>query len=107
MSIKPYLELLSNYSIMLNLDERYTWARNVLDCAALQIPCISTANTLHAKELFPELIVTNLYDFENTKKLLYRLLEDSSFYDNNCNINEEYLLNFSYFKLKEKLINSF
>lgn len=66
--------------IWLNLDERYTWGRYVLDAAALQVPIIATRSTGHAETFFPATLVENEFALDKTSELLTRLLNDQDFY---------------------------
>lgn len=64
----------------LNLDPRFTWARYVLDAAALGIPIITTASTGHGETLFPQTTLLNEYDLNTAQELGERLLDDAAFY---------------------------
>jgi hypothetical protein len=64
----------------LNLDERYTWGRYVLDAAALQIPIITTRNTGHAETLFPLTTLGSPFDIDAAVALAKRLATDEAFY---------------------------
>jgi hypothetical protein len=66
--------------LWMNLDPRYTWARYVLDAAALGIPIITTRETWHASHLFPDLVVDTPYDIAGATALAQRLLNDEEFY---------------------------
>ncbi|HLK58758.1 MAG TPA: glycosyltransferase [Chthonomonadaceae bacterium] len=62
-----------------NLDPRTTWARYVLDAAALEVPIIATENTDHAPNLFPETTVRDAYCVEEAILLGKRLLGEPEF----------------------------
>lgn len=66
--------------LWLNLDQRYTWGRYVLDAAALQVPIISTRSTGHAEDFFPDTMVENEFEIEKARALILRLLRDDDFY---------------------------
>jgi hypothetical protein len=66
--------------LWLNLDERYTWGRYVLDAAALQIPIIATRSTGHAEHFFPGTMVENEFDVDKARQLITALLQDEEFY---------------------------
>jgi hypothetical protein len=66
--------------LWLNLDPRFTWARYVLDAAALGIPIITTASTGHGKILFPDTTLQTEYDIDGAVAIGKRLLEDVDFY---------------------------
>ena len=63
-----------------NLDERYTWGRYVLDAAALGIPIITTPSTGHATELFPSTTVDTPYSLDTAIAIGKSLLHDGDFY---------------------------
>lgn len=66
--------------LWLNFDERYTWGRNVLDAAALQIPIISTRSTGHQEDFFPQLLLETPFELEKALALTTQLLGDEEFY---------------------------
>lgn len=66
--------------LWLNFDERYTWGRNVLDAAALQIPIISTRSTGHQEDFFPQLLLETPFELEKAFALTMRLINDEEFY---------------------------
>lgn len=66
--------------LWLNFDERYTWGRNVLDAAALQIPIISTRSTGHQEDFFPSLLLETPFELEKALQLTNRLFKDEEFY---------------------------
>lgn len=66
--------------LWLNLDPRYTWARYVLDAAALGIPIITTASTGHGEVLFPQTTLPTHFDLKTASELGKRLVEDADFY---------------------------
>lgn len=66
--------------LWLNLDDRYTWGRFVLDAAALGVPIISTASTGHAPLMFPDITVNTPFDVQAAVLHAKRLCEDMEFY---------------------------
>lgn len=70
----------ANAYLWVNLDDRYTWGRYVLDAAALGIPIISTFSTGHAQELFPLTTLNNEYCIDEAVELGKRLVDDYDFY---------------------------
>lgn len=76
-----YLTEHSRAYFWIDLDRRYTWARFVLDAAALAIPIITTASTYHGGLLFPDTTVAHPMDIERTVELGRRLSRDRDFYD--------------------------
>jgi len=77
---QSYLSRVARTSLWMNLDSRYTWGRNVLDAAALGVPVVSTRETWHAPQLFPDLVVSSPYDIDGATGMARRLLEDGGFY---------------------------
>jgi hypothetical protein len=65
--------------LWINLDARYTWARYVLDAAALGVPIIATRSTGHAPVLFPETTVENVFAVGEAVRIGRRLLAEPSF----------------------------
>ncbi len=65
----------------LNLDDRYTWGRHVLDAASLAVPCISTRSTGHMEILFPDCTLETPFDVDKAVALGRRLIDDEAFYD--------------------------
>jgi hypothetical protein len=105
---KPFEEYFKYYGgsyLWINLDERYTWGRNILDAAALQIPVISTASTVHESALFPELQVSSPFAISEAVAIGKRLLSDAEFYRSVTDIPIELLAPFSPSSMKEKLLN--
>lgn len=66
--------------LWINLDDRYTWGRYVLDAAALGIPIISTPSTGHAPELFPLTMVDTPFSLDKATELAKTLVNDREFY---------------------------
>ena len=60
--------------LWLNLDHRYTWARYVLDAAALQVPIIATRSTAHAEHFFRNTMVDNEFEVDKARELILRLI---------------------------------
>ncbi len=76
---KFYSENSSAY-LWLNLDERYTWGRFVLDAAALRIPIITTKSTGHGMEFFPDTCLENEFEIDKAIEIGRRLIDDEEFY---------------------------
>jgi len=64
----------------INLDDRYTWGRYVLDAAALRIPIITTRSTGHGEDLFPETTLEDEFQVDKAVAIGKRLLCDPDFY---------------------------
>jgi hypothetical protein len=103
--MKEYFEKSGGAMLWMNLDERYTWGRNILDAAALQVPVISTPSTAHTLDLFPELTVPTPFSITEAKELAKRLLEDNDFYKKVSTISLNRLEEFSPSRMKEKLLS--
>ncbi len=67
-------------SVWLNLDQRYTWARYVLDAAALQVPIITTHSTGHGEDFFPLTTIANEFEIDKAAELVKKLFSDADFY---------------------------
>lgn len=67
-------------ALWINLDDRYTWGRYVLDAAALQIPIISTRSTGHAPHLFPHTTLADEFQLDEAVAIGKRLVQDADFY---------------------------
>ncbi|HET9137591.1 MAG TPA: hypothetical protein VFO76_13230 [Candidatus Kapabacteria bacterium] len=105
---KPFKEYFTYYGasyLWVNLDERYTWGRNILDAAALQVPVISTPSTVHQETLFPELMVSSAFAISEAVEIGKRLLNDMDFYRSVTDISLERLAPFGHSAMKEKLLN--
>jgi len=79
-NLVAFFERASQSLLWMNLDTRYTWGRYVIDAAALGIPVVSTRETGHAPDLFPDLTVETPYDIDGATRIARRLLEDDAFY---------------------------
>jgi hypothetical protein len=76
MGMSDYLGWLSKTAhVFVDLDRRYTWKRNVLDCAAIGIPCISTRSGGQGEEFFPELTVEDCFATESAAQMLRDLYD--------------------------------
>jgi hypothetical protein len=78
--LEEFFALNSQAVLWLNLDDRHTWGRYVLDAAALGIPIITTAATGHAEHCFPETTVPNEFALPEAFQLGKRLLSDREWY---------------------------
>ncbi len=77
---EPYFREVGGCYLWMNLDPRYTWARFVLDAAALGVPIISTSNTGHACDLFPNATVRDAFQVSDAVSIARTLIENSSLY---------------------------
>jgi hypothetical protein len=78
--LREFLSYNAGALLWINLDERYTWGRYVLDAAALKIPVITTKSTGHGTDLFPETTLENEFQIEKAIDIGRRLLKDKDFY---------------------------
>jgi len=78
---KKYFVENSDSYFWVNLDSRYTWARFVLDAAALCIPIISTISTYHSGIFFPQTTVAHAMDIQRAIEIGKRLISDPDFYE--------------------------
>lgn len=65
--------------LWINLDPRYTWARFVLDAAALGVPILTTRSTAHGPALYPETCLDDMFDIDQAIALGQKLLGDEEF----------------------------
>jgi hypothetical protein len=79
--LKTYFGEHSGSYLWINLDPRYTWARFVLDAAALSIPIITTSSTYHGAIFFPKTTVAHAMDIERAIDIGKRLTNDRDFYE--------------------------
>jgi len=79
-SLEEFWRTEARSQIWVNLDDRYTWGRYVLDAAALGVPCITTRNTAHGPYLFPETCVEDVFSTEQAVSMASRLVSDAKFY---------------------------
>ena len=89
-----------------DLDPRYTWKRNVLDCAAIGIPCISTVSGGHAKHFFPHLEVQNAFSVTEAGDLLEELRKFPHFYREVSTVPMEKFAEFTHDFMRDKLLAS-
>lgn len=72
-------KIAGEYRLWIDLDPRYTWARWVLEAAALGVPILTTESTAHASLLFPETTVRDVFAVEEAIEIGKRLLADEAF----------------------------
>jgi hypothetical protein len=90
-STREYLTAMGEDAIWLNLDERYTWGRYVLDAAALGVPIVTTRSTGHGQVLFPRTTVETAFSIDNALRHATMLLEDSDFYADVAGFAKEHI----------------
>jgi hypothetical protein len=107
MGMSDYFQTLSQSAYaFVNLDHRYTWARDVLDCASLQIPCIATRATGHVEDFFPALTIVNEFAVREAAELLDKLYSDEEFYRRCAHVPVELLEPLSHENIKKKLLEA-
>lgn len=74
-----YLKRLGHNRLVLDLNNRATVGRNALDCAALSIPCISTAYSDIQGKLFPQTTLDDSWNIPAVVEIARRL-QDPGFY---------------------------
>jgi hypothetical protein len=79
---KEYLTAMGANVLWMNLDERYTWGRYVLDAAALGVPIVTTRSTGHGQLLFPRTTVETAFSQRDAVALANALLHDADLYAN-------------------------
>lgn len=104
-SMHDFFEDVSFCRYWINLDPRYTWARYVLDGAALGTPVISTMNTVHTSKLFPELTVPTVFDTEKAIEMAIRLREDR-YWQQVVEAADSCLDDYSYASCRAKLLRA-
>jgi hypothetical protein len=103
--IAQYLTDNASALLWINLDDRFTWGRYVLDAAALHVPIITTRCTGHAEDLFPHTTLEHEFQIKEAIELGKRLLSDEAFYKMVAEVPEEKLEQFRSDTLKEKLLS--
>jgi hypothetical protein len=103
-SLDNFFSQNANAYFWLNLDPRFTWARYVLDAAALGIPIITTASTGHGEILFPQTTLPHEYDLQRATELGRRLLDDTEFYRTVAEYAQERIETFSPEHCVERLL---
>ena len=103
----PYMAFEGNSYAFMNLDHRYTWGRNVLDCAAMGVPCIATRSTGHAADFFPDLIVLDEFQVERASWLLECLIKDDAYYKKVMDYSwrPEIFAEYTHDKIREKIMS--
>ncbi len=76
----PYLAELAPAHLMIDLNSRKTVGRNALDCATLQIACVSTDRSDLQARLFPQTTLHDSWDIDAARALCQRLLDDENFF---------------------------
>lgn len=101
-----YLTESGNAQLWLDLDDRYTWGRFVLDAAALSMPIIATASTGHSEVLFPLTTVAHFMDIERAIEIGKRLISDRAFYEHVSAFPAEGLESFKAEPMKRALLGA-
>lgn len=104
-SIHQYLVDNAAALLWINLDDRFTWGRYVIDAAALQVPIITTSSTGHAEDFFPHTTLKHEFQIKEAIELGKRLINDPDFYKMVAEVPEEKLEKLKYKPMKEKLLS--
>jgi len=75
-----YVAQLAPARVLIDLNNRETVGRNALDCAALEIACVSTNRSDMQARLFPDTTLGDSWDIAGAVTLCERLLKDVAFY---------------------------
>lgn len=75
-----YVAQLASARLLIDLNNRETVGRNALDCAALEIACVSTNRSDMQTRIFPDTTLDDSWDIAGAVTLSERLLRDAAFY---------------------------
>ena len=101
--MSEYYTAMGRNTLWINMDERYTWARYVLDAAALGVPIITTRSTGHGDVLFPETTVETPFDVTDAVQRGRRLLDDPEHYAQVAQHAQENIWQYDAEKVVQKL----
>lgn len=77
---EPFIDEVAGCKLWVNLDSRLTWARYVLDAAALGVPIVTTTATGHGPKLFPSTTVRDTSCTEDAIDAAKQLVQTAAFY---------------------------
>ena len=98
-----YLQLLTQYKVLVDTHLSYSIGRSCMDAAALGIPMICSERSESAKYLYPDTLV-NPYDVGRISELTDRLMSDIVFYKEVAETAHERAKEFDLYRLKDKLL---
>lgn len=104
--LDDFFRTYGSYYLWVNMDNRYTWGRYVLDAAALGIPIITTKQTGHGVNLYPETCLDNCFEIDKAVEISKKLINDYDYYKN---ISEYPIGKMEYLRssiMREKLLNA-
>jgi hypothetical protein len=104
--ISEHFKINNSSFIWMNLDNRYTWGRYILDAAVLQIPIITTKSTGHGSLLFPETCLDDEFQIDKAIELGKRLTFDFDFYKKVAEYPEDKLDSYKPEQMVKKLLDS-
>lgn len=84
-----YFTSMGRNILWVNMDDRYTWGRYVLDAAALGVPIVTTRSTGHGSILFPDTTVETAFDVDDAVRQARQLLDDADYYAHVSNVAKE------------------
>lgn len=103
-SLENYFKTNSEFYLWIDIDNRYTWGRYVLDAAALGIPIVTTSSTGHGGDLFPETTIDDWTQINKAVEKAERLIADKNFYDDVVQYADENFPDLSHETMKRKLL---
>lgn len=95
----------SSYKMMIHLDQRSSWGRASLDCAAANMPCISTPYTQTHKVLYPALCV-DYWEVDKAVGLYKKLISKGSFFSDVVGYANEMIKQFDLESSRRRLLNA-
>lgn len=104
--LKKYLAENGDACFWMDLDNRHTWSRFVLDAAALSVPIIATASTGHAEVLFPLTTVADVMDLDRVVEIGKRLAGEQDFSKHVALFSAEKLESFTAEAMKRALLDA-
>ncbi|MCX6153255.1 MAG: hypothetical protein NT007_03750 [Candidatus Kapabacteria bacterium] len=104
--LHEYFDIVNKSYLWINMDNRYTWGRYVLDAAALQIPIITTKSTGHGSDLFPLTTLDNEFELDKAIELRNRLMSDTEFYEEVSKFPIGKIDQYSYLNMRNKLFKT-
>ena len=102
--LPTFLKEASRCRLWVNLDRRTTWARYVLDAAALRVPIVTTASTAHGPRLFPKTTVEDLYAVDEAREMALRLVQDQDFAKETVEYAHQALREYGFESCAERLL---
>ncbi|GAB5466569.1 MAG: hypothetical protein Kapaf2KO_20050 [Candidatus Kapaibacteriales bacterium] len=102
--LENYFKTNAEFYLWINIDNRHTWGRCVLDAAALGVPIVTTKSTGHGEYLFPETTIDDWKQIDKAIEKAEKLLSDQKFYEDVISYADEKFPNLSHETMKKKLL---